>query len=246
MQAITSAPSLPNGRFGRNLAYFLAVPLTAVILITLLLAYTITTYQSQHRQRIYTGISVWGVDLSQMEPTEAQTTLKNAFPYAQQQGITLTDSATGQQWSFAPSELGLVYDFATAVDGAYQIGRSDTQNANWQAIFDSWYYGRSLNPALTIDESQLDTAVASVAAAIEQPVVNAAVNFVDETAVYAPAQTGRTLDLAQIRPHLLTALTSLRPAQIDLPIVTLEPTLYDDTANVTQMQQAFNLSLIHI
>ena len=241
MQAITPAPAPPpNGRFGRNLAYFLAAPLTAVVLITLLVAYTITSYQSQHRERIYTGISVWGVDLSQMRPAEAEATLATAFPYAQQQAITLTDPTTGQQWSFSPSELGLSYDFATAVGSAYQIGRTDTQNANWQTIFDSWYYGRSLNPALTIDESQLDATLTTVAAAIQQPAANAAVNFVAETAVYTPAQAGRTLDLAQIRPHLLTALTSLRPAQIELPIVTLEPTLYDDTANVTQMQQAFN------
>jgi hypothetical protein len=88
-----------------KLTYFLAGPITALVLATIGLAVWLGAYDMRHEGQIYTGVSVWGVDLSQMTPTEAEATLAAAFPSWQAQTISFTDSETGQIWHKSPADL---------------------------------------------------------------------------------------------------------------------------------------------
>ena len=65
-------PAQTSGRFGRNLTYFLAAPITVVVLFTLALAFFVANYQSDHNGRVYTGVTVGEIDLSGMNPLEAE------------------------------------------------------------------------------------------------------------------------------------------------------------------------------
>ena len=71
-----------NGRSRRNLAFFLAPPLGAFLLLFVALAIVLVSYQSRHNGRIFTGISVMGVDLSGLEIAEAEAALSHNFSYA--------------------------------------------------------------------------------------------------------------------------------------------------------------------
>ena len=53
---------------GRKLGFFLIVPLTTFVVTVLATAVIIANYQSQHNGRIYTGVTIWNVDVSQMTP----------------------------------------------------------------------------------------------------------------------------------------------------------------------------------
>ncbi|MBK9613715.1 hypothetical protein [Candidatus Amarobacter glycogenicus] len=53
-----------------------------MVIASLFLALNVATYQSQHRDVIYSGVSMMGVDLSQMTPEEAKTALTEALPFA--------------------------------------------------------------------------------------------------------------------------------------------------------------------
>ena len=66
----------------RNVGYFMIAPMTAVILLIIALLVFYVNYNSQHNGRIFPGISIMGVDVSDMSPEEAQQALGDAFPYA--------------------------------------------------------------------------------------------------------------------------------------------------------------------
>ena len=44
----------------------MAAPVTAAVLLVLLLAVLVLLYQGRHVERIYTGVMAWGLDLGVM------------------------------------------------------------------------------------------------------------------------------------------------------------------------------------
>ena len=232
-----AALSLHGKQVGRNLSYFLLAPLTVLALLTVALAVVVSSYENAHNGRIYTGVSVWGIDLSQKTPEEARALLSTAFPYSQEEAITLTDPATGQAWRKAPAEMGLSFDVEQTVAEAMRVGRGGAPGQRLRELFTSWYYGRSLAPVMVFDEGRLDAALGELAASLEQPARNASFDLGNGSASYAPGQLGRRLDLVYLREQLVNPLLDFRQAQVELLVHEVEPALMDDTAVARQIQQ---------
>ena len=73
MQAIS--PRQQRAPVGRNLGYFLIPPLVGLALLVLVLGLGLSAYRAQHSGRVYTGVTVQGLDLSEMTVDEAQAAL---------------------------------------------------------------------------------------------------------------------------------------------------------------------------
>ncbi|MCA9920888.1 MAG: peptidoglycan binding domain-containing protein, partial [Anaerolineales bacterium] len=225
MQA--TAPQPTNSPFNRNLGYFLAAPLTTLVLGVVIFAFVVAGYQSKHNGRIYTGVSVAGIDLSELEMTEAETLLATAFADANSQPITFTDPATGQTWTQTPAELGMRIDPAATAAVAFAVGRDGNPITQLQAAYQSWYYGRSIPPVLVLDEGQLVNSLNTLAGEVNQPPVNAQVQLNGETAVYTPGQNGRLLDTTDLQQRLLQPMKALQPVSIELLVHDIPPAIND-------------------
>jgi vancomycin resistance protein YoaR len=237
MQATAPQPMGNNGRFRRNLTYFLATPLAAFLLLFVTLAILLVSYQSRHNGRIFTGISVMGIDLSGLELAEAEAALSQNFSYATSEQIIFIDPETQQQFAKTPTELGLTFDVAQTAQVAYDLGRTGGMMQQVREMFNSWYYGRSLSPILVLDESQLDNSLAQLAAEINTPPVNAAFNLSGSDTSYAVGQPGRFVDVADVRSRVVVPLTSFRPAQVELLVHEVAPTVYDAGEAAAEIQQ---------
>lgn len=229
-----------NGRFQRNISYFLAAPLTALVILSLILAFTVATYQNQHKDRIYTGVSMMGIDLGGLTPEEAKTLLADAVPYTNETAITLTDPAAGQQWTKTPAELGIAYDLEQTVEAAYNVGRTGGPITQFNEMFSSWYYGKTLSPIIIFDENQLDSAIADLSAVVEQPAIDATFTADGGNASYTPSQVGRRLNKADLRERLMKPISEFRPAEIELLVEEVQPQILDDTETAVEIQQAVN------
>ncbi|RMH02160.1 MAG: hypothetical protein D6706_00655 [Chloroflexi bacterium] len=236
MQAVRPFSRFGNGRFSSNLGYFFLPPIVAIVLVVLLLAVIVTGYQGRHTNRVFTGVAVGHIDLSGMTREEAKAALSEAFTYTEQPVLMLKDPATGQQWLKTPAELGLRFDLDQTVTAAYQVGRSGNPFRRLQEMFTSWYYGRSLGPVLVFDENQFNAAIASLTAEINHPPANATLVFDGQNANYIPGQTGRVLDVAELRQRLLDPISQFQPAEIDLLVHEIKPAVYDETAVAAQIQ----------
>lgn len=236
MQADPPIQPQTNNRL-RNLGFFMIAPLTAVLLLLGFTAVTLANYQSEHSDHIFPGITVAGADLSDLNVAQAQTVLETHFPYPQAAAITFTDPATGQQWTATPAELGLTFDAAATAQAAYDMGRTGNPIAQTQTLFDSWYYGRTLAPVFTLDEAKLDQYLAELAAEINRPPANAALNLADGSADYEQGQNGRFLDVADARQRLLPALTQFRAADLELLVHETAPTVADNSEASAEIQQ---------
>ena len=227
-------------QIGRKLGFFLMVPLVTFVALVLAGAFVVTNYQSDHNGRIYTGVNVWGVDLSHLTPEEAEQVLLQSLPYAQEQQIVFTYPRSQQEWMRTTSDLGMVFDVETTVANAMLVGRSGSQTERLLRVFEAWYYGRSLAPTLIFDEGQLDVVLAELAGEINTPAVNASL-FVDSgSTIYTPSRAGKLLDVANVRDRLKTPVADFRAAEIELLVHDALPTVHDTAVDAQEIQQALN------
>jgi vancomycin resistance protein YoaR len=239
MQAISPQPSpLFNGRITQNLRYLLTLPIAAFVAAVLLFALIVGQYRGQHDGRIYTGVSVMGIDLSRLTPQEAEAVLVDTIPYVQETAVTLTYG--DQQWQKTPAELGLAFDEKATIEAAMAVGREGTPSSRLREMFQGWYYGRTVAPILQLNQGQLAAGLADVSAALETPASSAALNWNGETAVYTPGQVGRTLDLDALSQQLLDPLTDFRQVEVGLAVRETIPAVYDDPVTAVRLQQTVN------
>jgi vancomycin resistance protein YoaR len=236
MQATSTAPQPQTRNIARKASWFLFVPVTAAVLFVVLLFIVITTYQQRHEESIYTGVMVWGQDLSGLTKSEAVRLLETAFPYPEQESIVLVDPERGDEWVRSPAELGLYFDAAETVETAYEIGRIGGPINRLLEQFDSWYYGRQLAPIVVFDEGIMDQAVSEIAGAIYRPATDASLAYNGSEVGFTTAQVGRNLDANDTRERLVYPVTNLSQAEIQLLIHETQPRIADTSASAQQLE----------
>jgi vancomycin resistance protein YoaR len=221
----------------RNLGWFMVPPITVLVLISMGLVILLASYQSQHQDRIYTGVYLWGVDLSGANQVEAQAALSGLYGYFDDPAITLIDPRTGQEWTRSPAEMGIYFDTAQTFANAYNIGRDGLPFSRLRTQMEVWYHGRAVAPIIVFDEGRLDQAIVDLAAEINQSARDASLHYDGQTVDFRGGQTGRMLDVADLRERLLMPMSELRPARIELLIHESRPRITDTSQAAREIQQ---------
>jgi vancomycin resistance protein YoaR len=207
-----------------------------------MLAVTATVYRQRHENRVYTGINVWGIDLSGLQRSQAEQTLDATFSNFEKKTIVLSDPASGRRWSMTPQELGLSYDAAATAEAAYRVGRRSGPVAGLWQTFTTWYYGRALAPTIVLNEGQLAQTLDELAAEINRPAVSARVDIDDSSGAvsYTPGQIGRRLDVEDARRRLLQAILARQPVRMELLAHDVVPVIYDRPQEVRRIRALLN------
>lgn len=235
MQASESiSQPAPRSSWAQKISWFLIPPITAFVIVTVMLAWVTTSYQQQHQDRIYTGVTVWGHDLSRMTLTEAEAALAQAFPYTNEKAITLLVPGTDEQWQMSPAELGIKFDVAKTVAAAYQVGRDAD---SFQTQLQAWYQGMAIPPVIIFDEAQLDAVLNQIAVEINQAPQDASLFYNGSEVDYTPATYGRILDVADARERLLNPLADLQHVQLELKVYQVSPQVMDTAEAARQIEQ---------
>jgi hypothetical protein len=79
-------------------------------------------YQLLYAGRIFPGVSVAGVDVSGMTPSDAAVKLNGALSYPISGKVLFRDGE--KAWLASPAELGMVFDPSSSAVTAYDVGRS--------------------------------------------------------------------------------------------------------------------------
>ena len=242
MQAISPRSGSNRGNSpARNLGYFLMPPVIGAALLALVLGVVLTLFRANHNGRIYTGVTVQGVDVGGMTPEEAIPALRDATAYSNTATLTLIDPESGKEWSFAPAELGIVVDAAATVEAAFGVGRSGSPLRRLQDSFQSWYYGRTVQPVVVFDEARLHSGLGPVSAALEREAISASWGTGESGApVYNSGQIGRTIDRAYLRDQLLKPINAFSDARIELLIHENYPAVYDAPETAVRLERTLS------
>lgn len=223
-------PQEKHHSLGYRLRWFSLGPVTGFVLLMIAAAILFSSYQTKHQDAIYTGVSVSGIDLSGLSRVEAEQTLQEQITAAARPPVTLIDSATGQQWQYSSADLGLELDVAATVANAYEIGRAGTLSERLSHQFDSWYYGYQASPVMIFDEGKLLAIIDQLSSEISQVPLDAAIEIDGDEVTFSASQVGRSLDKADTYARLLTPLSNLQAAEVELLIHQSKPRVYDASA----------------
>lgn len=194
-------------------------------LMSLLLA---VGYQIYHQDKIFPGVSAWGVDLSGMTTAQARTALAGQFAYPESTVFTFRDG--DRIWQATASELGVTFDVERTIEAAYTIGRRDSFFASTGEQLTALQSGISLSPVVVYDQSRAEDFVRAIAGEIDRPMIDATIAINAEYEVLTTSsQVGRQVDVLATLNTLSAPVGSLQSAEVPLVVVETHPPIADAT-----------------
>jgi lipoprotein-anchoring transpeptidase ErfK/SrfK len=203
-------------------------------------------YNQNYADRIYPGVSVYGVNLSGMTVDEATVALRATFPNPAAQPLTLSDGE--RTWNRTWADLGIKLDPTSTAQLAYRVGREGTPKENRAVQLKAFAAGWQVSPIIILpDATEATIALEALAPEVAVPPVNAGLTIQPDGVVPVPAQAGRELDIEATVAALPHAV-SVGPTGLVLNLLTtqVEPAIGDPGPAQAQAEallaQPFTLS----
>ncbi len=160
-------------------------------------------YENKYAGRIYPGVSVTGIDLSNLTEGEAALKLRQEFKYPESGRLLFTDK--DNKWIFNPQQMGLSVDLLATANAAYRFGREGSLLANLAQQLSARGSGYSIQPTIIYDQAQAYKNLQQVADVVNKPLIEADLNLNNTEVATTEGQIGRNLDI----PATLKAVDAL-------------------------------------
>lgn len=216
-------PAARGGRAQRWLARITLVVVSVLLLSNLVAALGVAAYQIYFDGMIFPGVSVWGTDLSGMTPDEAMQALDGKFDYPEHATITFRYGENA--WPVTARDIGVGFDVARTVQAAYEVGRQPNLLASLRQQITAWREGVVVSPVIVYDQRVTDVVLNQIAAAIDQPALDATVSVSGVQAVTTPGQIGRVVQREPTITALREMIMSLESGEIAVVVEETPPAI---------------------
>ena len=198
-------------------------------------------YQLLFSERVFPGISMAGVDLSNLTPEQATVALSQRLTYPTNGRIVFRDGE--RLWVVTPAELGMAFDAGTSVQRAYGLGRDGGLLANVASQLNAWQGGLELAPVIQINARMAHAYLQNIAGQVDKPVLEADLRLDGPEVFYTPGQTGRLVNVDKVLASLLAQLETFRDGEIPLIVEEQSPLILDASAQAGILRQALSAPL---
>jgi len=219
------------------LAISIGFVLAAMIFLSLVLAFEI-----DHRDQVYTGVSMAGIDLSGMTLEEAETALAGRINYQSNGKILLVDGT--RSWLASPADLGFYMDLEGSARLAFQVGREHGVPINLIRQFQAWDNGIEVSPVAIYDQRKAHAYLQSIAQQLDIPVIEANLSLDGAQVIVNSGQVGRKLDIESTLVALNPPLVSMKDGIVNLVINETPPVIMDVAETATLAQNILNEPLV--
>ena len=192
--------------------------------------------------RIYPGVSVWGVNVGGLTFNGALERLSRQLDFLQAEAVTLR--AAGAVWRATPAQLGVSVDLVTPVHTAYAFGRSGDLLTDLLAHWEGFYAGLRLAPVIVLDQHRTEAFIAQLALQAQSEPREATLSVVDGRVQVTPGQLGRTVDVHAASEQLVAPLTSFTGADIQLAVKEFKPAIGDATLQAALAERIVSEPLV--
>lgn len=218
------------------------VLLTGVLLAAIVLVAVLFSYESTHAQTIYPGVSLEGVDLSDLTVDQAVVKINEGMAYPTQGKLLFTDG--NAQWLYTPQELGFSLNPYTSAEEAFLVGRSEGFAQNLIIQSTASQQGVQLEPTVVYDQRQAYAVLQGIAQQIDQPMIEASVGVNGTEIVAIAGQVGRQVDITASLEVLEALLLERKDGLVPLVIKETEPAIMDVQAAADLAQQVLSAPLV--
>lgn len=199
-------------------------------------------YNLLFRGRIFPGVTMAGVDLTNMTPEQATSALSQHIIYPIIGRVVFRHD--DNVWVATPAELGMVFDVATSMQRAYEVGRQGGVFNALAGQLNAWQGGLELKPIVMFDERVAHGYLQNIAAQIDQPVIETDLHLDGTNVVYTQGQIGRLLNVDATLANLLTQLSSFRDGEVQLVVEEQSPVVMGASAQASSLREILSAPLM--
>lgn len=219
----------------------LAAALGGVALFFMLILTWVLGYQLVYAGRIFPGVSVAGVDLSGMKPTDAAVKLNEKLSYPIQGKVLLRYGE--KTWMASPAELGMVFDPSSSAMTAYRLGRSGGLFGALSGQLQAAGAGAKVPPVIIFDQRVASYYLNQISSQINQPVMEASLVLNGTNIVTTPGQVGRELKVDATMIYLAAQLQTFTDGEVPLVVQEVQPQILDVSAQADMARQVLSQPL---
>ena len=198
-------------------------------------------YQLLYAGRIFPGVSVAGVDLSGLTPSDAAVRLNQALSYPITGKVLFKDGE--KAWLASPAQLGMVFDPSSSAVTAYRLGRSGGLFGALSGQIRAAGRGVSVPPVIVFDERVAHQFLSQIASQINQPLQEASLSLEGTNVVATPGQVGRELKTEATMVYLTAQLQTFSDGEVPLVVQEIQPQILDVSAQADTARQILSQPL---
>jgi len=201
-QSIRTTTSTKAFQPGRQIVFVLGIGLLIAVLT---LSTILWKFQKDHAQTIFPGVSVAGIDLSDLTLGQAVVEINSKLTYGRTGQIQFHSEEN--RWVYTPEELGFSYNPVDAANQAFEVGRNKGFFANLKEQLGAYRNGVNITPGIVYDQSKAYAIIQEIARQSDIQMVEPSISLEQTDIKVIRGQEGETVDvnatLARIQPYFL-------------------------------------------
>ncbi len=199
-------------------------------------------FEVNQRDRIHSGLSMTGVDLSDMTISEAAAAIQQNLTYPDTGRLLIVDEE--KSWLVSPAQLGFQIDAMASAKNAYAYGRDGGVINKLRAQMNASEQSVSLSPVVVYDQRVAYEFLQNIANQIDTPVIEASLGVNGVEVVVNSGQIGRQLDIESSLKQIDKILMALQDGAITLDVVETAPVILDVTDAAEQAKNILKEPLV--
>lgn len=199
--------------------WFILIPLF-VLLIAIGCLSTIFAFMNMDNDRILSNISIYGIDVSNLTIEEANEKVNSTLQTALEKGFILqhNDFTT----TLSAYDFDVNYDVSTAVDMAYNIGRTGNIFSNNYAILNTYFASKNVLPGVSYNAEALTNILQDVESKLPDVVTAPTYSIDGENLIVSKGKDGVNIEKSALTDAIVYYLNHLQFAENAIVIPTFE------------------------
>ena len=191
-----------------------------IFFILVLLIFIIFTIYNMNNQNIVKGVSILGIDISGLSKEEATEKINNTILENIPSEIKLKHN--DYETSIDTNSLEISIDVPSAVNSAYNIGRSGNILQDDWTILTTMFSNVNIEPVFNINEEQLKTALNDISTKLPDAVIQSSYYIEDSNLILTKGKTGNVVNVEEMSNYIINEIKSLSLKDKTLKIITQE------------------------
>ena len=194
-----------------------------VFMIILCIAFLIFTFVNNQNQNIISGISIKGIDVSNLSVEEAKETIQNYINENLPENINLVHN--DYQTSIPLSALNVNFDIDSAVEQAYETGKSGNIFENSFTALKTWIDPIDIELTATLDEEQLRIALNDISSKLPDTVIESGYYIEGNNLIVTRGSEGNVVNVDQMCTYIKNGISNLtlKNRTLDIATVSKQP-----------------------
>jgi len=173
----------------------------SILSIVFLLSASLFFYQKAYAGKIYSNVSVAGIDLSNKTKKQAYYIVENSLTSVLQKNVTFI--ANESELNMPVADTGLAFNIEETVENAYMVGRKDNFLMQLYLSAKTVVVKSNLDVSASIDEEGFNKLIAEKIPGLNMEPKNAEITIESGSVTVSTEQSGQAVDTGNIKDELI-------------------------------------------